>query len=326
MMSPVVGYYGKLPHSPEFLRLHAAGPELRWLDDWLQRGVLYAKSKEGAQWPALIAQSDLWNFLYVPSGHGRIVCGVVFASQDKAGRSFPFLTFQIIDRDPLSRNPWLVPLVAAEFLEAATKLLQQLRQNLDWGGFCRSVETVSGTRIDMESLTAEFGQYMRTITAKEWWTGLWGEFDDPRKYQVKHGLGTLIRSSQSCVDREIPWGIRCPLFATTTAETYDLPFWLKVIMQSVRQGQQRDPGMFVFWNRSPTTIEPCALVSIGPGSPNMIRFLLSPKAQDDSWRDVVSGNHIPAGLGETGAHDEDRVLNDPVLSLDRLFEYFCGIG
>ena len=76
--------------SPEFLRLHAAGPELRELDEWLERGVQYAKAQSGSEWPALLVQADIWNFLFVPEGNGRVVCGALFASRDQAGRSFPF--------------------------------------------------------------------------------------------------------------------------------------------------------------------------------------------------------------------------------------------
>jgi len=39
MNDVVCGYYGKLPVSPEFLRLHATGPEVRALDDWFERGI-----------------------------------------------------------------------------------------------------------------------------------------------------------------------------------------------------------------------------------------------------------------------------------------------
>ena len=105
MNAPVCGYYGKLPVSPEFLRLHAAGPELRELDEWFERGVQYAKAKAGSEWPTLLAQADIWNFLFVPEGNGRVVCGAVFASRDQAGRSFPFLTFLLLERRDFLRFP-----------------------------------------------------------------------------------------------------------------------------------------------------------------------------------------------------------------------------
>jgi len=142
MPSIVHGYYGKLPISPEFLRLHAAGPELRWLDDWLQRGVLYAKSREGPQWSTLVTQSDVWNFLYAPAQPGRIVCGALCMSHDKAGRSFPFLAFQLLENENLFRYPWVVPLMTAAGLDELKTLLESLRSSFDWSEFCRRLDAV----------------------------------------------------------------------------------------------------------------------------------------------------------------------------------------
>src|SRR5262245_7073618 len=119
------GYYGKLPLSPEFLRLHAAGPELRWLDEWMQKGILYAKNAEGGRWSLLVTESEIWNFMYLPAPPGRIVCGTLFPSQDKAGRFFPFLSFLLLERAPLSERCWLVPIAARSFLEAMTNLLTE---------------------------------------------------------------------------------------------------------------------------------------------------------------------------------------------------------
>ena len=325
-MSPVVGYYGKLPLSPEFLRLHAAGPELRWLDDWLQRGVLYAKSKEGPQWSALVAQSDLWNFLYVPPGQGRIVCGVLFASQDKAGRSFPFLSFLLLDLDFLSRKPWLVPIVAAEFLESTTSSTQVLRTTLDWDNFRRGVDQAEGKVLSVEAAEEAFAQYTQAVNAREWWVGLWGSFDDSRKYRLVQELAEMVRSFTQQACREASWGLKFPLFPGTGGKTYDLPFWLAASLQPVSPGPQHKLGVVTFWSRSPTKVDPCVLISLGPGSPNMTRFLVSPEAQDNSWRDVLSDNQNPAELAETMRHEGYRTLSDGALSIDKLLEYFVSLG
>jgi type VI secretion system ImpM family protein len=326
MMSPVAGYYGKLPLSPEFLRLHAAGPELRWLDDWLQRGVLYAKSVEGPQWPTLVAQSDLWNFLYIPAGQGRIVCGVLFASQDKAGRSFPFLSFLLLDLDSLSRKPWLVPLVAAEFLEIATGSARVLRTTLDWNDFRRAVDQAEGKVLSVESAAEAFAEYTRAVNASEWWVSLWGSFDDSRKYRLAQGLAEMVRSTNQQAGRETSSGLKFPLLSGTGEKKYDLSFWLAASLPSVSPGHQQELGVVSFWNRSPTKVAPCALISIGPGSPNMTRFLVSPEAQDNSWHNLLSGNQDPAEFAETIKHDGYRMLSDGALSIDKLLEYFCGLG
>lgn len=323
MISTVFGYYGKLPISPEFLRLHAAGPEVRWLDDWLQRGVLYAKAMEGPRWSALVAESELWNFMYVPAGQGRIVCGVLFASRDKAGRSFPFLTFFLLNRDSLAGNIWLGPIVGAEFLDAIATSLQQLRANLEWEPFCRAVAQFDEKQISADSTAEAFAEIIRSKSVKEWCLSLWGTFDDPRKYRLEEGLRAVLRTSKEYVKGQLPWGVKLPLFAGTTVEEYDLPFWLATSVRWFSQVQQSEPGMLVFWNRNPRKVSPCALVSMGPGSPKVTRIIISPEARDESWIDVLSEGQGPTEAGTTGTREDASLMDNPDLPLERLLDYLA---
>jgi len=43
----------------------------------------------------------------------------------------------------------------------------------------------------------------------------------------------------------------------------------------------------VFWNQKPKKVEPCAVVSMGPGSSNVARFIVSPDGQDNAWYDLL---------------------------------------
>lgn len=283
MNAPICGYYGKLPVSREFLRLHAAGPELRELDEWFERGVQYAKAQAGSDWPALLAQADIWNFLFVPEGTGRVVCGAVFASRDEAGRSFPFLTFLLIERRALPPTPWLIPLSCGAFLAQTRQLLQQLRADLDWNGFRAHVETLP-TKVDTDALLeAGFEDYLSQTTAGDFWSHLSADPDhserDGRSHAPVRGLplvGTQFGGAGS-------WGLKLPLAKGNAAESYDLPFWLRLQgrLHGVKEGTW--PRLFAFWNRAPSTVEPCVLLSFGRSSPNLTRFIVTPTAQDDAW-------------------------------------------
>ncbi len=140
MTATIYGYYGKLPISPEFLRLHASGPEIRWLDEWLQRGTLYAKSQEGVRWEARIAEAGIYCFFYMPAYEGRVVSGALIASHDKAGRAFPFLSFALVDRDLFETSPWLIPVATARFLGETSVAIRTLPADHEWAGLPAEVE------------------------------------------------------------------------------------------------------------------------------------------------------------------------------------------
>lgn len=316
MTSVAHGYYGKLPISPEFLRLNAAGPELRWLDDWLQRGVLYAKSREGPQWSTLVTQSEVWNFLYAPANRGRVVCGVLCMSQDKAGRSFPFLTFLLLEGESLFKHLWVVPLMTAPVLEELKLLLEKLRSSLDWPEFCRELDAVRDPDLNVVAALEDFDRYLRTSTVKGFGIGRLESDSDHRK-----GLGQAFLDAVNSANRSgngrFSWGLKVPLGPTERREPYEVSFWIAAMTRVISR-QDHTSGVAVFWNQKPKEVAPCAIATWGPGSPNIVRFLVSPNAQDDSWRD------IQAERRDEPCFDAPlEPFDNPEASLQQLLDYLA---
>ena len=150
---------------------------MRALDEWFQLGVQYAKAKAGSEWSSLVANADIWNFFFMPEGNGRLVCGAVFPSHDRAGRSFPFLTFLLLERRDLPPTPWLIPLRCGPFLVKTRQFLQQLRADLDWNAFRSHAESLDGDIDTDASLEAGFEDYLSRTTTKEFWSRMCVETD-----------------------------------------------------------------------------------------------------------------------------------------------------
>lgn len=285
MNKPVSGYYGKLPVSPEFLRLHAAGPELRELDEWFQRGVQYAKAQGGSDWPSLVANADIWNFFFIPEGNGRLVCGAVFPSHDRAGRFFPFLTFLLLERHELPPTPWLIPLRCGPFLVKTRQFLQQLRADLDWNAFRSHAESLEGDIDRDASLEARFEDYLSQTTTKEFWSRMCAATDHSERDSLGHERTMHLHPADEQFDEGTTRGCKLPLLKGQTAEPYDLPFWLELHARLLGVKKGTWPALFAFWNRAPSKVEPCALLSFGRSSPHLTRFIISPDVQDEAWGD-----------------------------------------
>jgi len=326
-MSMVVsGYYGKLPLSPEFLRLHATGAEIRWLDEWLQQGVLYAKAKEGPQWVARVAASSIWRFVLVPADQGRVVCGVLFPSQDKAGRSFPFLSFLLLDRTVLDDQPWLIPLVASEYLKTAEAALHSLRQGGEWQVFQRQVHDWNEPLVSIESAARTFDRYLRETTASSWIEGL-GEGEEGGAEQQREGRIRQVadriaglRAGQSRV------AVQCPLTSTSMMQDADMAFWLAACLQGRAAVQGPHSGVFSVWRHNGEPGASSALISLGPGSPHVVRVLVSPEADDESWQPLVPRE---IGPGKTELDHELQALKsltDSASSLQTLLDFWQADG
>jgi type VI secretion system ImpM family protein len=283
MTEAMWGYYGKLPLSPEFLRLHAAGQEVRELDEWFECGIQYAKAKAGSSWPSLVAQADIWNFLFVPEGNGRVVCGTVFASRDRAGRSFPFFIFLLLECPRVPPAPWLIPLKCRLFLEKARPLLQQLRADLDWDTFRERAESLS-TEVDPDAATeAGFYEYLSHTTIAEFCTRLFGPGNETRQHDYGQAYVIPRRPVREPFGKEACWGRQLPLLKGQKAEAYDVPFWLELHARWCGVNTGPLPSSVTFWNRNPSKVEPCVLLSLGCPSPRLARFLVTPDVIDDAW-------------------------------------------
>jgi type VI secretion system ImpM family protein len=316
MSAPVCGYYGKLPVSREFLRLHAAGPELRELDEWFERGVQYAKAQAGSEWPALVAEADIWNFLYVPEGNGRAVCGAVFASLDQAGRSFPFLTFLLLERHALLPVPWLIPLACQKFLGKTGQLLRQLREDLDWNAFRTSVESLPAEVDTDASIEAGFEDYLSHTTIGEFWNRVCATADHPQNSGFVHERAIRLHPVGERSGAGAAWGLKLPLAKGSSTETYDVPFWLEFHARSHDAKKGAFPALFAFWNRAPSKVEPCLLLSFGHPSPNLTRFIVSPDVRDDAWYEWLPLQVNPQQTSSGGAlHSSSQVVDNADVSL-----------
>ena len=320
MSTAVSGYYGKLPLSPEFLRLHATGAEIRWLDEWLQQGVLYAKAKEGPQWVARTAVSSLWNFLLVPAGHGRVVCGVLFASHDKAGRSFPFMSFLLLDDMTLAGQPWLIPLVASGYLDAAGAALQALRQGGEWPVFQKQAHDWNEPLGSIESAVRLFDQYLHdTMVAawiKELGAGEDGRGEEPRACRLLHVVEWIarLRGGQSRA------ALHCPLPATPTTPGAAMSFWLAACLRGRSAGHGSRSGVFSVWRHASGSGESSALISPGPGSPHVVRVLVAPEAEDESWKPLLPREIGPVDQEADCTSQRIKSLTDPTSSLHTLLD------
>ena len=283
MTEAVWGYYGKLPLSPEFLRLHAAGPEVRELDVWFECGIQYAKAKAGSEWPVLVDQADIWNFLFVPEGNGRVMCGAVFASRDRAGRSFPFLMFLLLECRRVPPAPWLIPLKCRVFLEKTRPLLQQLRVDLDWDTFRERTDSLS-TEVDPDAaIEAGFHDYLSRTTIEEFFRRLFCPSDDPQQHDSGQAYVIPRDPIREPFGKEAGGGRQLPLLKGQKAETYDVPFWLELHTRWCDVTTKPLPTSVTFWNRDPSRVEPCVLLSLGCPSPRLTRFLVTPDVPDDAW-------------------------------------------
>ncbi|MEO8232926.1 MAG: type VI secretion system-associated protein TagF [Ignavibacteriota bacterium] len=131
----LAGYFGKLPGFPDFIKYNAAGKEILIIDTWLQEGLALAKLKFGNEWRNYYNNSSRITFIYPFTGTDNITLGIISPSNDKSGRSFPFLTFGIIKKNSeADLSYFMVPCAYKELFHNFNEIIELYKMTEDTSG------------------------------------------------------------------------------------------------------------------------------------------------------------------------------------------------
>lgn len=314
MYSSILGYYGKLPLSAEFIRCQASGAEVDELDRWLREGMYHAKSRLGSSWSKDFTQGNPWGFLYVPRQGRRFLIGLLKPSQDKAGREFPFLVYLLLEREEFHELPWCAPMHFKEFFAQSHRLLTDVGAESDLARLqfrLQALTPVEGP--ETSSIETRYHAELLRRRLRDHWADLFGEFGNSRKCQVLQSLlrrGVGLNSSGP-----LQWQAKLPLLSSSREETYDVPFWMDVASHA--SDHRLDAGI-LFWNRWFTRDKPVLFVSLECPTPQLLLYLIHP----EGWENEQSGADKETDeLSDAGR----ALLDDGEVTLEAFLHRVAGL-
>ncbi|MEN4829104.1 type VI secretion system-associated protein TagF [Pseudomonas sp. P39-UII1] len=89
----MIGCFGKLPSSADFVSLHGAAEEVCEFDAWLQASLAAMRHRE--DWQALFDALPMCFFSYRARNGNRLLGGLL-SSRDASQRRYPFFIFQVL--------------------------------------------------------------------------------------------------------------------------------------------------------------------------------------------------------------------------------------
>jgi len=120
------GYFGKLPKFADFVKYNASGDEILLIDNWIQEGIRLAKLKYKNNWENNFNNTSPIYFIFPFTGTDRITIGIIYPSNDKSGRNFPFLIFSNMKKDIIKDlQIHLLPLNFKGYFESITKVYNE---------------------------------------------------------------------------------------------------------------------------------------------------------------------------------------------------------
>jgi type VI secretion system ImpM family protein len=220
-------FYGKLPNFSDFVRHNASGAEVRALDRWIQEGLYAAAHHFDRGWNEAYERTPAYRFVFSPDDSAHFLIGVLQPSRDRSERKYPFCVALTRGKNIYeSKSSPLVPMIFSSFFKESQKIIQLGLQGFSLSDLAERVDCLEDALEENASASQwSFKEYLSKTTQEKFWTGLFGDFDDPRKYLIIYNLLELFQPNSPGTSRSLKIGIRFPLNSQGYSFIPEVCFW-----------------------------------------------------------------------------------------------------
>jgi len=264
---PLVGCFGKIPATGDFIRHQAGGEELAAFDRWVGAAMDHAQRSLGQEFEAAY-QRSVGLFMFHGEAKGeegpeRGLVGAWAASGDSAGRLYPMVVFASYDYERLVGLGAAAPIALWRFFTAAYEIATQGRA---WpvDAFLKRVAALEAPQIeDRDAVSGPYRKWLAENHMKALWETGFGS--DASRFWV---VSNVVESVSPFRGQELPQtglALRLPLGA---GDAYATAVWTDMILR-IAGWKQTLPN--TFWIPQQT-----ALIHLGPPHVASLRELIAP--------------------------------------------------
>ncbi len=210
----MIGFFGKVPASADFVSLNGALPEVCEFDLWLQNGL--GRMQAQADWRERFDALPVCFFCY-RSRAGQWLLGGFISSRDTSGRRYPFMVFQSIRMDHDAR--FVSPHILCELFAGQIKpLLMQAAQGADMAELFNRVKAMRGwTAQDLDLYRRVHEKFLRDFNLRDVARPLrhsYPEFDTQAGMASLYRLRTALQQAHTapiCLPLPAQSGLKRPM-------------------------------------------------------------------------------------------------------------------
>jgi type VI secretion system ImpM family protein len=317
-MSSPAFFYGKLPSFSDFVRYNASGSEVRALDRWLQEGLVVAAHHFGRGWNEAYERTSAYHFIFSPEDTaGSVLIGILQPSRDRSERKYPFCVVLKEERRAFEEKTTpLIPLVFELFFEESREIIQLGMEGFPLSNLAERIDAL-GTSVgkNLEASQRNFREYLRETSQERFWSGLFGSFDDPRKFLMLHNIIEILKPGSPYLPRSSKVCLRFPLSGQEPSSVQEVNFWVEMCSRILEDSDFRP---HLFWKVHEKNGKDFLFLFPGKVQARSFVQLVDPDAENDSVckldedgkEKLAQGNlRIPAGYIELFASPESTLAD-----------------
>lgn len=238
--------FGKLRALGDFVRTSGYVETCRHFEAFVERSLAWATDRHGKAWAPAFAHGGIVAFVYQPpqaTGDASLLVGVMAPSHDAVGRRYPLVIAVRAPLEPFTRAPQVLPLVFADFFDAASQRLASALRSTSAAELEACVRQLGPVPLGgAGEALASYHAWAQATALHDVWAAL---FPAERAAALPRvAIQMLLASAEPLRGRERPMinlGLRLPLGdAAATA----VAFWVDLVRQ-VARWQRTVPS--VFW-------------------------------------------------------------------------------
>lgn len=306
----MIGAFGKLPTTGDFVRSGTGAPLTGELEQFLHGGV-DAFHQEACS-PEVFDAGRTYGFLLRPNDprSPEAMVGLLAPSRDAVGRRFPFAVFDCIEqRQMFTPHAHLIPLAAGDFLEQALRLTG--RYGLTGQDLPRELAALRPTERRIDSFVREYADWAMMTRLSSVWSAIFGHVQSPHALAALVGIAASVEPWRGTQHPPTSLSVRLPLGGGGTAAVV---LWLDIVRR-LSGWHDTIPTAFWHWSGHDGDI----LVQLGETPPSSFIELYRPDPDSELVYDLVPRGRPPTVLPSPAffrrAEDVIRRPDAPVAEL-----------
>ncbi|WP_409280297.1 type VI secretion system-associated protein TagF [Pseudomonas sp. KCJK8751] len=224
----MIGCFGKLPSSADFVSLHGAAEEVCEFDAWLQSALAAMRHRE--DWQALFDALPMCFFNYRAS-NGNWLLGGLLSSRDASQRRYPFFIFQLLKGE--GATMLVNPFTLGELFSAQIKpMLHQAVQGADCASLFERIKALRPLQAqDLDLFRQVHAKFLKDFSLADVARALlrsWPDFKSDKAL-------ALLQASRAVLHNDFAGGIELPLPAERGLKNPTADLWLTWLTRMSRQ-------------------------------------------------------------------------------------------